>query len=403
MHEHEDAKPRRLPAHDHRRLGAELDLFSFPAEAPGQVLWHRHGLHIFERMRALVSAVIAGDYQEVRSPQLWHRAVWQRSGHLEKFGGLAFCGEDDELGLKPVSCPGHCLHFGSRPRSYRELPLRLAEVGHCYRNEASGALHGLMRLRAFHQDDGHVFCADEQVGEEVASCLQAALRIYRLFGLEPSAELALRPAVRHGDDALWDRAEQQLASAIERSGLPFARRDGEGAFYGPKIDLHVEDGSGRRWQLGTIQVDYVMPQRFELSVAGDGSRPVLVHRALLGSFERFIGVLLERCGGRLPVWLSPRQVVVLPVGAGQVDDAASVRDELLQLGVRAELAADGSLAARIRAAQGMKVSYLAVVGERERAAGLVSVRRGGEVESEAVPRPAFHELLARERVLPFGV
>jgi threonyl-tRNA synthetase len=377
----------RSPAPDHRAIGRALGLFHVPRLAPGQVFWEPPGLIVLRELEAFVSRLVGEHgYQEVRSPLLWREELWQRSGHAEKFDGLY--GADGGLALKPVACPAHCAYYLRRPRTLAELPLRLAELGCCHRNEQSGELQGLLRLRGFVQDDAHIFAAPDQVASEIAGCLRLAEAVYGHFGLEADYELSLRPAVRHGSDGLWDRAEDDLRRAIDNAGLAAVERPGEGAFYGPKIDLHVRDSLGRRWQLGTIQVDYVLPERFDLRYRGvaqaDEARPVMIHRALLGSLERFLAVLLEDCDGLLPLWLAPLQARVLPIGAAQRPAADALHRRLNVAGIRSAIVLDGPLGGRIRQAERDRVPYQLIVGRREAADGRVVLRQSRAAGGQAV-------------------
>jgi threonyl-tRNA synthetase len=380
-----------LPPHDHRRLGRELDLFFLPERAPGQVFWKPRGMIVWRELERMLEAELAAhSYEQVASPLLWSQDLWQQSGHAAKFHDDMVHAdvEGRAMSLKPMSCPGHCQLYLERPRSYRELPMRVSEFGHCHRAERSGSLHGLLRTRAFVQDDAHIFCADEQVADEVEDCARLALAVYRRFGLEPEIELSLRPQLRFGDDAMWDADEAGLRAALGRVGCPYREMPGEGAFYGPKIDFQFVDRLGRRWQLGTVQLDHVLPsaERFDLRhvAPGGAERPVvMIHRALFGSFERFIAMLLEHSEGWLPLWLAPVQAVVLPVGDGHAGWAARVQEELAGAGIRCSVWADDSLGARIRRARLERVPYLLVCGGSEMADGSVAVRptRGQHVES----------------------
>jgi threonyl-tRNA synthetase len=374
-------------ARDHRRLGRELGLFQFSELAPGSAFWMPHGTTLWNTLRDLAGELTrARGYTEVKTPQLYDAQLWRISGHWDKYRDDMFVTADEErpLALKPMNCPGHCVLYAMARHSYRDLPVRYAEPGLLHRNEPSGALHGLLRARQFAQDDAHIFCTEEQVRDEVASCLDFGLAIYRLFGFETRIELATRPEVRIGDDALWDRAEAALQGALASLDLDHRITPGEGAFYGPKIDMHMTDSLGRSWQLGTVQLDYNFPERFELTYTGADNaehRPVMIHRALFGSFERFIGILLEHLDGALPAWLAPVQAVVLPITDRQNEAGQDVLGALAGAGLRAELdARSESVARKIRDAQLRKIPYMLVVGEREAAAGTVSVREraGGD-------------------------
>jgi threonyl-tRNA synthetase len=392
----------------HRRIGEALDLFHLPEHSPGIASWHPRGLIVYRELERLVRELgEARGYQEVRCPSLWDWSVWERSGHARKFSDKMFSVEVDgrRAGLRPMNCPGHAELFAHRPRSWWEMPLRFSELGFVHRNEQSGEVNGLLRGRGFCIDDGHLFCREQQVPGELVGCLQMALEVYDLVALQPRAELSLRPEIRLGDDALWDRAERALRDALEAVGLPFDERPGEGAFYGPKIDLHVFDSLGRAWQLGSVQLDYQLagPDRFDLSyVAENGApeRPVVVHRALLGSFERFIGLLIEHLEGKLPLWLAPEAVRVLPVGHAHVEAANRFADALRQEQVRCEIDADGPLSGRVRRTADMRIPVLAVIGDREAADNSVALRRGRHsvaLASEEAARRLGEEVRERRR------
>jgi threonyl-tRNA synthetase len=381
--------------HDHRNLGERMDLFHFEEEAPGMVFWHPRGFAVFRRLEAAVRAHIERDeFQEVRSPLLMKRSLWEQSGHWESFGEGIFKvegeGDGQQLAVKPVNCPAHVrLYERARP-SHRDLPMRIAEFGIVHRNEPSGALSGLFRLRQFTQDDGHIFCREDQVEAEIARFARALFDFYRHLGFEDvKVAFSTRPRVRFGSDQVWDRAEAWLESAAQASGLSPHLQPGEGAFYGPKLEFVLQDRIGRDWQCGTIQLDLVLPERFDLSYVGeDGKphRPVMLHRALLGSLERFIGVLLEHCGGVLPAWLAPEQVVVAPVSEAQAEVAAAVSADFASAGLRSRLdARSATLGKRLREARLLGVPFVAVVGPREAESKAVSLSApGGEVEVLAI-------------------
>jgi threonyl-tRNA synthetase len=371
-----------LPEYDHRRLGQELDLFHLQEEAPGAVFWHPRGLELIRNLESWVRRIVAHDgYREVRTPQLMSRSIWQSSGHWESFAaGMIHVDHDERAGaLKPVNCPGHVQIAMRAQLSHRDLPLRLAENGVVHRNEASGVLHGLFRLRQFTQDDGHIFCAEEHVHAELVRFLARVQWVYRALGLSDfDVALSTRPPVRAGDDASWEKAEAALARAADVAGHALRIQPGEGAFYGPKIELSARDRAGRVWQCGTIQLDYFMPQRFGASyVAADGSRRplVMLHRAMLGSFERFAAILLEHHAGRLPAWLAPEAARVLAVSEAQSAYASEVVRALASRTVRASSdARDGSLSWRIRDAHLARVPFVLVVGAREADARSVVLR-----------------------------
>ena len=371
-----------LPPDDHRALMSRLDLGHFQDEAAAMVFWHPRGFTLYRLLEDAVRAqVSAAGYREVRTPQLLRRSVWERSGHWGKFhDGMFSCGEGaEEAALKPVSCPGHIQLVRRLAPSWRDLPLRFAEFGLVHRAEASGSLHGLMRLRQFTQDDGHIFCTGEQVAGEVERFCRELPAFYRRFGFEDvSVALSLRPENRLGDDAWWDRAERELAEVVAGLGLPCEVQPGAGAIYGPKLEFLLRDRRDRAWQCGTIQLDFVMPQRFEVRyVDAGGARPhvVMLHRALFGSIERFLGVLLEHHGAALPAWLAPEQVVVVPVTSSHHARAAEICTQLACAGLRSRLDGEGgTLARRIAVAHHDGVPFVVVIGDREVAGETLSVR-----------------------------
>ncbi|MGI9657411.1 MAG: threonine--tRNA ligase [Gaiellaceae bacterium] len=376
---------------DHRRLGKQLDLFHFADVSPGSPFWHPKGMVIWNALEDLRRAENARrGYEEVRTPLIYDVDVWKTSGHWDNYRDnmYFFDTEAREYGLKPMNCPGHCFVFSDHLRSYRELPLRLGEAGLVHRHEASGVLHGLLRVRHITQDDAHIFCTHEQTEDEVLGCLDYAFFLYGLFDFRVSAELSTRPEKRIGADEHWDRAEDALRGALERQGLEYELNEGDGAFYGPKIDLHVTDALERSWQLGTIQLDFQMPERFELSYIGSDNTdhtPVMIHRALLGSLERFIGIVIEHTGGDLPTWIAPVQARVLPVAEDHLGDAKALCDELVGLGVRADLdVASDTLGKRIRSAEMERIPYVLVFGDKEAEGVTLAVReRGKGVQDQA--------------------
>jgi threonyl-tRNA synthetase len=380
---------------DHRAIAARLDLLHFQEEAPGMVFWHPDGWQLYRQLEdAARRHVLAGGYREVRTPQLVRRPLWEQSGHWTHFhAGMFAFAEDrpDASALKPVSCPCHAQLVRRMAPSWRDLPIRVAEMGLCHRDEESGALHGLFRLRQFTQDDGHVFCADDdaQVHAEIERFCRELPAFYRAFGFaELDVALASRPADRAGDDAWWDKAEAVLERAARAAGFDPAPNPGGGAFYGPKLEIGLRDRRGRVWQCGTIQLDYVMPRRFELVYAdasGERKPLVMLHRALFGSIERFLGIVLEHHGGALPAWLAPLQVAVLPVGAAQRSAADAFAAELRATGVRARVDADDSLARRVAVAHDDGAVYAAVIGAREVAAGAVALRERSGQERRNLP------------------
>jgi threonyl-tRNA synthetase len=380
LHRLEEAKRR-----DHRRLVRDLDLADFSDLAPGMPFWHPRGMvvwNVLEDLRRREN--VKRGYQEVRTPLLYDSELWKTSGHWEKFQEHMFKLEIEgrDFALKPMNCPGHCLLYSLAPHSYKELPLRLAEAGNLHRNELSGVLHGLLRVRHFVQDDAHIYCTNEQVQEELLACLDYAYYLYELFDLNMRVELSLRPDNKLGNDEEWDFAEEELRKALATAGLDYTPSEGEGSFYGPKIDLHMDDSLGRSWQLGTVQLDLQMPKRFGLTYQGDDNAehtPAMIHRALLGSLERFVGIYLEHTGGELPLFLAPEQVRVLPVSDSYRADAESLADDLRVHGFRASVdERDETLGRRIRDAELLKIPYVVVWGERESLDSLAVRRRGGE-------------------------
>jgi threonyl-tRNA synthetase len=376
----EEAKRR-----DHRRLSKDLALVDFSELAPGMPFWHPRGMvtwNVLEDLRRSEDG--KRGYHEVRTPQLYDSDLWRTSGHWDKYQQHMFRVEIEgrDFALKPMNCPGHCLLYAQTPHSYRELPLRLAEAGNLHRNELSGVLHGLLRVRHFVQDDGHIYCTYEQIQDELLACLDYCYYLYDLFSLDIRVELSLRPDNKLGTDEDWDFAEDELRKALATAGLDYTPSEGEGSFYGPKIDLHMDDSLGRSWQLGTVQLDLQMPKRFGLVYQGDDNvehTPAMVHRAGLGSLERFIGIYLEHTGGELPFFLAPEQVRVLPVSDTYRADAESLAGDLRVHGFRASVdERDETLGRRIRDAELLKVPYVVVWGERESLESLAVRRRGGE-------------------------
>ena len=370
-----------------------LGLFSFSEVSPGAAFWFPAGTEVINSLIELSREMgRERGYTEVKTPQLYESSLWQTSGHWDKFRENMFVTEYEgrEMGIKPMNCPGHCKLFSLRQHSYRDLPVRYFEPGLLHRREPSGTLHGLLRVRHFAQDDSHIFCTEEQIQDEVSAALEFAFATYSIFGLDVRLELSTRPEQRIGDDALWDLSEAALQRALEDRRLHYAINEGDGAFYGPKIDMHMTDSLGRSWQLGTVQLDYNMPQRFGLTYTGADNaehQPVMIHRALMGSYERFIGILLEHLEGELPVWLAPVQAAVLPIADRHLPYASSVVDRLKAAGLRATLDERGeSVAKKIRDAELTKVPYMLVVGDREQAHDLVAVRahRQGDQGSQGV-------------------
>src|SRR5215467_11553903 len=386
---------------DHRRLGRELELFHLGDEAVGSVFWHPKGWTLFRVIETYMRQRLEkAGYQEVKGPQLLDRSLWEATGHWENFRENMFIAESrDErvLAVKPMNCPGHVLIFRNRLRSYRELPLRLAEFGSCHRNEPSGALHGIMRVRGFTQDDAHIFCTEDQVTNESIEICQLLLSVYRDFGFDDVAiKFADRPPQRVGSDAVWDHAENDLKAAVEAAGLPYTRNPGEGAFYGPKLEFHLRDALDRQWQCGTLQLDFNMPGRLGATYVGeDGGRhtPVMLHRAILGSMERFIAILIEHYAGRFPLWLAPVQLVIATITSEAADYAGEVARACAAAGLRVTLdIGDEKISYKVREHSLAKVPVMLVVGRREAATRSVALRWLGGKEQEAL---ALGEAVAR--------
>ena len=376
----EEAKKR-----DHRKLGVELDLFHLDPEDPGQIFWHPRGWSVYVTLQDYMRRKIVADgYQEVNTPALMPRSLWERSGHWAHYQANMFITESEKrvFAVKPMNCPGALEIFKSRPRSYKDLPLRLAEFGHCARNEPSGTLHGIMRVRGFVQDDAHIICTEEQIEEEVAKFCRLLKDVYSDFGFDKNllVKLSTMPEDHVGDEATWQHAEAALAAACKASGMAYEIQPGEGAFYGPKLEFTLIDALGRAWQCGTIQLDYQLPSAERLNaeyVGADGQKhnPVMLHRAVLGSLERFIGILIEHYAGAFPLWLAPEQVRILPITDKQLAYAESIASALRDAGFRVDIdrSAD-KLGAKIRSATLMKVPYQVIVGGKDEAAGQISVR-----------------------------
>ena len=371
---------------DHRRLGKELDLFHLQDEAPGMIFWHAKGWTIWQVVEQFMRRIYQDNgYLEVKTPQVIDRTLWEKSGHWAKYRANMFTTESENryYALKPMNCPGHIQIFNADLRSYRDLPMRLGEFGQCHRNEPSGSLHGMMRVRGFTQDDGHIFCTEDQILSECVEFTRIVREVYHTFGFEDIAfKVATRPAMRIGEDAVWDKAEAALFHSLDSIGVPYEVLPGEGAFYGPKIEYHLKDCLGRSWQCGTVQVDFQMPGRLGAEyVAEDNSRkvPVMLHRAILGSLERWIGMLVEHYAGAMPVWLSPFQVAVASITDDQVDYAKSVAQQMKAAGLRVTTDLRGEkINYKIRELTMQKHPYIAVVGDKEKQNGTVSIRaRGG--------------------------
>ena len=382
LHQLEEAEKR-----DHRKIAKQLDLFHMQDEAPGMVFWHPKGWALWQAIEQYMRRVyLDNGYQEVRCPQIIDRVLWEKSGHWEHFKAGMFTTESEkrEYAIKPMNCPGHIQVFNSDLRSYRELPLRYGEFGSCHRNEPSGGLHGLMRVRGFVQDDGHIFCTEGQIESEVAAFNALVLKVYRDFGFsEVAVKLALRPESRVGSDEIWDKSEDALRAALRVSGIAWEELPGEGAFYGPKIEFHIKDAIGRSWQCGTVQVDFSMPGRLGAEfVDEDNTRktPVMLHRAILGSLERFIGMLIEHHAGAFPIWLAPIQLVVMNISQAQEQYATLVAQQLRAAGLRVQLdLRNEKITYKIREHSLQKLPYQLILGDKEVAAELVAVRtRSGE-------------------------
>jgi threonyl-tRNA synthetase len=396
VHRMEEAEKR-----DHRKIGKKLDLFHLQEEAPGMVFWHPRGWALYQVIEQYMREVQnLNGYEEIRTPQVVDRSLWEKSGHWDKFADNMFTIESEarDYAVKPMNCPCHVQVFNQGLKSYRDLPLRLAEFGCCHRNEASGTLQGLMRVRGFVQDDAHIFCAENAIQEEVSIFIDLLYDVYKDFGFdEVLVKLSTRPEQRVGEDAIWDKAEQALELALDNKGLAWDLLPGEGAFYGPKIEFSLRDCIGRVWQCGTIQVDFSMPGRLDAQyVAEDGSRqvPVMLHRAILGSFERFIGMLIEQYEGKFPAWLSPVQAVIMNITDNQADFATNVQETLTKQGFRVETdLRNEKIGFKIRAHTLSKTPYLLVVGDKEVESGSVAVRTLAGEDLGSMTVDAFTELL----------
>ena len=385
---------------DHRKLGRDLDLFLFHPYAPGAAFWTERGTIVFNVLNKAMRDLQLEDYREIKTPLLYNKSLWELSGHWGKYRENMFLVLDNETGehdfsLKPMNCPSHHVYFGSKTHSYRELPIRFTTYDVLHRNEVSGALSGLTRVRQFQQDDCHIYLREDQLESEVRWLTDFILGYYALFDLKASLRFATRPPQRIGDDAMWDQAEASLERALVATGLPYQLQPGDGAFYGPKIDFEVADSLGRKWQLGTIQLDYAQAERFGLEYVGEDNaphRPVVIHRAVMGSFERFTAILIEHYAGAFPLWLSPEQIRVLPITDRVNDYGDSVRKACAAAGLRAKL--DGrseKIGAKIRDAQLQKIPVMLVVGDREAEQGTVAVRSRKNGDEGAVPLAAFIE------------
>jgi threonyl-tRNA synthetase len=404
LHRLEEAEKR-----DHRKIGREMELFHLQEEAVGSVFWHPKGWTLYRVCESYMRKRLEdAGYVEVKTPQLVDRALWEKSGHWEKFREHMFTAEDEHdkmLALKPMNCPGHVQIFRQGIKSYRDLPLRLAEFGSCHRNEPSGAIHGILRVRAFTQDDAHIFCTEDQINTESKDFCDLLMSIYRDFGFDDVIiKFADRPEVRAGDDATWDRAEAALKEAIEHSGLPYEMNPGEGAFYGPKLEFVLRDAIGRDWQCGTLQVDFVLPERLDakyIGEDGEAHRPVMLHRAILGSFERFIGVLIEHYAGRFPLWLAPTQIVVATITSDADAYAEEVVGKLEAAGLRAVAdTRNEKINYKVREHSLAKVPVMLVLGKREAQEKAVTVRRLGQEKQEVLALDQAVDTLKSEAAPP---
>ncbi|MGN2249577.1 threonine--tRNA ligase [Frateuria sp. GZRe14] len=399
LHQLEEAEKR-----DHRKIGKALDLFHQQEESPGMVFWHPNGWAIWQQVEQYMRRVYRkSGYQEVRCPQVLDVSLWKKSGHWDNYAENMFFTESEKhtYALKPMNCPGHVQIFNTGLHSYRELPIRYGEFGGCHRNEPSGALHGIMRVRAFTQDDGHIFCTPEQIEPEVTAFHQQAMQVYGDFGFQDIAlKIALRPDKRIGSDEVWDRAEDALRKALSAAGVQWEELPGEGAFYGPKIEYHMKDSIGRAWQVGTMQVDFMMPERLGAEYVDEASQkrhPVMLHRAIVGSMERFIGILIEHHAGNLPAWLAPVQAAVFSITDAQAGYVREVTQALVDKGFRAQAdLRNEKVGYKIREHTLQKVPYLLVVGDREKEAGAVSVRTRSGEDLGSMPLADFVERLQAE-------
>ena len=399
LHVLEEAEKR-----DHRKIGRQLDLFHIQEEATGSVFWHHKGYIIYREIENYIRRKIEQNgYVEVKTPQLIDKVLWEKSGHWEKFHDNMFVAESENrlLAVKPMNCPGHVQIFNQDLKSYRQLPLRMAEFGSCHRNESSGSLHGIMRVRAFTQDDAHIFCEEHQINDETLAFCELLKEVYRDFGFEDIlVKFSTRPANRAGSDEVWDKAEKALEQAVNHAGLEYKLNPGEGAFYGPKLEFTLVDALKREWQCGTLQVDFVLPERLDVSyVSQDGSRkrPVMLHRAILGSLERFIGILIENYAGKFPLWLSPVQVVIATITNEFDDYAKMVHDKLKSAGIRSQIDLDSQkISYKIREHSLQKVPYIAVIGKVEATNNKVSIRKIGSEQQELVDLNEFEARIISE-------
>ncbi|BAS67529.1 threonine--tRNA ligase [Bathymodiolus septemdierum thioautotrophic gill symbiont] len=399
LHRLEEAEKR-----DHRKIGKTQDLFHMQEEAPGMVFWHEKGWTLYQIVEQYMRGVFRdNDYKEVHTPQLIDRSLWEKSGHWDKFGDAMFTtsSENRDYAVKPMNCPAHIQIFNQGLKSYRDLPLRLAEFGSCHRNEPSGTLHGIMRVRNFVQDDGHIFCSNEQIQAEVSDFIDLTFKVYEHFGFENvDLKLSTRPEKRVGSDEVWDRAEAALAEALDAKGIKWELQEGEGAFYGPKIEFVLKDCLDREWQCGTLQVDFSMPERLDASfIAEDGSKqtPVMLHRAIVGSLERFVGILIEHYEGAFPAWLAPVQAVVLNISEKQTDFTVEIEKKLKKQGLRviSDLRNE-KIGFKIREHSMQRFPYLLVIGDREMQNNEISVRKRGGEDLGSMSIEAFVKLVTEE-------
>lgn len=389
---------------DHRKIGKQLDLYHMQEEAPGMVFWHNDGWTIFRELETFIRGKLKEyDYQEVKGPFMMDRVLWERSGHWEKYAQAMFTtqSENREYAIKPMNCPGHVQIFNQGLKSYRDLPLRMAEFGSCHRNEPSGSLHGLMRVRGFTQDDAHIFCTEEQIMEEVSACIHMVYDVYGTFGFENIVvKLSTRPEQRIGSDEAWDRAEAALAEALELNGLKYDLQPGEGAFYGPKIEFTLHDCLDRAWQCGTVQLDFALPGRLGATYVGEDNErhiPVMIHRAILGSLERFIGILTEEYAGLFPTWLAPTQAVVMNITDNQADYAVKVAKALNDAGLRAKAdLRNEKIGFKIREHTLKRVPFMLVCGDKEVEAGKIAVRTRKGADLGSYPVEELIALLTQE-------
>ena len=382
---------------DHRKLGKELDLFHLQDEAVGSVFWHKKGWSIYLEIEAYMRRKLSNTYGEVKTPQVIDRSLWEKSGHWDKFKEHMFMAQGDDektLALKPMNCPGHVQIYKQGLKSYKDLPIRMAEFGSCHRNEPSGALHGIMRVRQFTQDDAHIFCMNSQITSECVSFCELLQQIYNDFGFkELKVKFSDRPDIRAGDDSTWDKAEKALLVAVKAAGISYSLNPGEGAFYGPKLEFVLTDAIGRDWQCGTLQVDFVLPERlgaYYVDIDGQKKHPVMIHRAILGSLERWIGILIEQYSGRMPLWLAPVQVVVCSIVDAVNDYAYEVKKKLDNVGVRNEIdLRNEKIGYKIREHSNNAIPIIIVIGAQEKDSNSVAVRYLGSKNQETLKTNYF--------------